>query len=215
MKVYKDKNKGKSYFYYFGWTIPTFLVVFFLMFFLIFQFVYRVKPYQKVDYFIAAYGLNDRYYQNEILKRFEKDGLVEVNIHDYPMGDAKLYEYYQAYGEKSDFVILSEGDVSSMKEVIKTKFTPIDNLKSDCPAISKYDSYKFDAVSYGIKIFDDKDDSYNQKYNFTSHINFTAEGKERSSYYLLVNKESVNFDKEKNHIFGYLVLEYFLSINEK
>lgn len=215
MKIYKDKSKDKSYFYYFGWTIPVFLGVFYLLFFVIFQGVYRVKPYERIDIFIAAYGVNDNYYQNEITKQFKDDGLVEVNIYDYPVNDSKIYDYYQAYGESSDFVILSEGDVNEMKEVIKDKYVPLDTLATDCPTINHYDVYQYDSISYGIKIFDKADDIYNAKYDFTSHINFTLEGKEKTDYYLLINKSSVNFDKENNHILGYKVLEYYLDINEK
>ena len=215
MKIYKDKSKDKSYFYYFGWTIPVFLGVFYLLFFVIFQWVYRVKPYEKIDMFIAAYGVNDRYYQNELIKELGKDGLIEVNIYDYPVNDKKIYEYYQAYGETSDFVILSEGDVSEMKEVIKDKFVSLDNLSTDCPAINNYETYQYDSLSYGIKVFDKENETYNAKYDFTTHINFTSEGKEKTNYYLLINKSSINFDKQNNHNLGYLVLEYYLQINEK
>lgn len=215
MKIYKDKSKDKSYFYYFGWTIPVFLGVFYLLFFVFFQNVYRVKPYEKIDMFVAAYGVNDNYYQKELLKELKDDGLVEVNIYDYPVNDKKIYDYYQAYGESSDFVILSEGDVTEMKEVIKDKFVSLDTLASDCPTISHYASYQYDSVSYGIKVFDKSDETYNEKYDFTTHINFTLEGKERTDYYLLINKSSVNFDKENNHNLGYLVLEYYLKINVK
>ena len=215
MKIYKDKSAGKSYFYYFGWTIPVFLGLFYLLFFLIFQGVYKVKPYQKIDFFIAAYGVNDNYYQEQLIKEFEDDGLIETNIYDYPLTDPKIYDYYQAYGESADFVILSEGDVTEMKEVIKDKYVSLDTLTSDCPNISHYESYQYDSISYGIKIFDKADDSYNEKYDFTTHINFTSEGKEKTNYYLLINKESVNFDKQNNHILGYLVLQYYLVINEK
>ena len=215
MKIYKDKSVGKSYFYYFGWTIPVFLGVFYLIFFLIFQGVYRVKPYQKIDMFIAAYGVNDTYYQKHILNEFEDNGLIEINIYDYPVNDAKIYDYYQAYGEKSDFVILSEGDVNEMKDVIKDKFVSLNSLSTDCPSINHYESFQYDSTSYGIKVFDKDNDSYNAKYDFTTHINFISEGQVETNYYLLVNKESVNFDKENNHILGYLVLEYYLTLNEK
>lgn len=215
MKTYRDKSAGKSYFYYFGWTIPVFLGLFFLLFFLVFQGVYHVKRYQQIDFFIAAYGVKDHYYQERLTKELEKDGLIEVNIYDYPVNDSKIYDYYQAYGEKSDFVILSEGDVNEMKEAIKDKFVPVNNYLEDCPSIAKYDLYQYESVSYGIKLFDKTNEIYNQKYDFTNHINFTSEGKEITDYYLLINKDSVNFDKQNNHILGYLVLEYFLSLNEK
>ena len=215
MKIYKDINRGKSYFYYFGWTILAFFAVFFLLFFFIFQNVYKIKPYQKIDFFWAAYGLKDRYYQQEILKEYEGDGLLEINMYDYPLTDPKIYDYYQAYGENSDFVILSEGDVISMQEVVKDKFMKLNDLLTDCPSINNYDVYQYEESYYGIKLFDKDNDTYNDKYYYLEHVDFISQSHESSSYYLLVNQNSINFDKENNHIFGYLALEYFLSINER
>ncbi len=215
MKIYKDKSRGKSYFYYFGWTIIAFFGLFFLLFFLIFQNVYKIKPYQKIDFFWAAYGLKDRFYQQEILKEYEDDGLLEINMYDYPFNDPKLYDYYQAYGENSDFVILSEGDLVSMQEVIKDKFMALNDLLIDCPTINNYETFVYEELSYGVKLFDKNNDEYNHQHHYLEHVEFTAQGQESFSYYLLVNQNSVNFDKENNHVFGYLALEYFLSINER
>ena len=210
MKIYKDKTKSKSYFYYYGWAILAFLAGFFLIFFLIFQAMFYVKKTQRIDIFIAAYGVKDDNFKKAIEKEYKKDGLIEVNIYSYLESDKNLYNYFSANGEKADFIIFSETNINEMQEYVPENYVNLSALASDIPSLSKYET-----TEYGIKLFDGSNDEYNNKFTYTDTFEFTKEGVDKESYYLLVDKESPNFDKEKNHTLGFSVLEYFLSYHEK
>ena len=211
MKFYKDKSKAKSYFYYFGWTILAFFGGFFLVFFLIFQAMFYVKRTERLEIFIAAHGLKDNNYFDKIQKEFAKEGLLQVNVYSYLEDDINVYNYFSANGEDADFIIFSETNVKDMQEYISYNYVDVSTLVSDIPCVSEYDTYIYEGTSYGLKIYDPVDESYNTSHHFQDLIEFNKEGKDKEAYYLLVDKDSPNFDKENKHTFGYSVLEYLLS----
>lgn len=211
MKLYKDNAKAKSYFYYYGWTILAFLEVFFLVFFLIFQAIFHVKRYEKIDLFVAAYGLKDYDFEKKVVSNFKDKGLVEFNIYSYMEDDANTANYFSANGEKADFVIFSESNILDMKEYIEYNYIDVSTLEDDIPSLSKYETYLDNSVSRGIKLFDGTNSPYNESHTFNNLFEFTKDGKESESYYLLIDNETENFDKENNHVLGYEVLEYLLS----
>lgn len=177
--------------------------------------MFHVKRTERVDFFIAAYGMKSNEYNIQIQKEFKKDGLIEVNFYSYIESDANVYNYYSANGEDADFVIFSETNIKDMNDYVKYHFVDVSTLAEDIPSLTKYDRYGFEGVPFGIKLFDGKDDSYNEKFSFTDLIEFTKEGKDNEAYYLLINSKMVNFDKEKGHTLGYSVLKYFLTNHEK
>ena len=187
MKLYKDITRQRSFFYYYGWTILVFFGVFFLAYFLIFQAMFSVKRTEKIDLFIAAYGLKDETISKTIEKEFKKDGLIEMNIYSYVEEEYLSENYY---------------DVSTLVESV--------------PSISHFDTYKYEGDKpFGIKIFDGQNNEYNNRFTFTDMIKFDYQDKEKESYYLLVDNQSPNFDKDNNHTLGFSVLEYLLSSHEK
>ena len=211
MKLYKDSTKAKSLFYYYGWAILVFFGVFFLTFFLIFQALFHVKRYEKIDLFIAAYGLKNNEINTQIEKEFKDKGLVEFNIYSYLAYDPNTANYFSANGEKADFIIFSETDIIDMQEYVTYNYMDVSKLVNDVPSLSKYETYIDNGVSRGIKLFDKTDTSYNESHAFNNWIEFSKKGKENDSYYLLIDNESENFDKDNNHILGYQVLEYLLN----
>ena len=211
MKFYRDISKSKSYFYYFGWTILAFLGGFFLLFFLIFQAMFYVKRTERIEFFIAAHGLKDDNYFNNFKKLFAKEGLIDVNVYSYLEDDPNIYNYFSANGEQADFIIFSETNVNDLEELIKYNYVDLSTLESDVPSISEYDTFEYENVPYGIKIYDPIDDNYNLNHHFQDLIEFTKVGKDKEAYYLLVDTDSPNFDKEKKHTLGLSVLEYLLS----
>lgn len=216
MNIYKDTTRQKSFFYYYGWTIVVFFAMFFLIYFLIFQSMFYVKRTQKVEFFIAAYGLKDDSYHKTIEKQFKEDGLIEANFYSYIEDDKNLYNYFTANGENADFIIFSETNVKDLKDYLIYNYYDVSTLVESIPSISHFDTYKYeDDKSYGIKIYDGQNEEYNNRFTFSDLIKFDYEGKEKESYYLLIDNQSPNFDKEGNHTLGYSVLEYFLSTHEK
>ena len=210
MTIYKDREKAKSHFYYYGWSILVFLVGFFLVFFLVFQSKFYVRRTQRVDFFIASHGLKDNDYYKTIEKKYKSQGLVECNIFSYLEEDPNVFNYFSANGEKADFVIFSETNIKDLKEYVPGNYLPISSLEAEVEAVKNFETFDYEDKAYGIKIFDGENDTYNSKYKFTDLIEFTKEGVEKESYYLLVDNESPNFDKENKHTLGYTVLSYFL-----
>ena len=204
-KLYKDISKGKSYFYYYGWTILVFIVSFFLMFFFIFQAMFYVKRTERIELFIAAHGLKDDGYHTVVEKTFKDKGLIEMNIYSYIENDQNIYNYFSANGENADYIIFSETNVKDLQDYVLDNYFNINKLSEDVPSITKFDTYSYEDTPVGIKIYDGKDASYNEKYKFSNIIEFSEE-----SYYLLIDSGSPNFDKDKGHTLGYSVLEYLL-----
>ena len=210
MKIYRDQTKAKSFFYYYGWTILVFIAGFFLIFFFIFQSIFAVKRTQRIEMFIAAHGLKDDEYANKIKKEFKSKGLVEMNIYSYLEDDINVYDYFSANGENADFVIFSETNINDMQDYVPNNYMPISSLEDDIESIKSFETFDYDGTAYGIKIFDASNDVYNSKYKFKDLIEFTKEGKDNESYYLLIDSGSPNFDKANKHTLGYSVLSYFL-----
>ena len=210
MKIYRDQTKAKSYFYYYGWTILVFIAGFFLIFFFIFQSIFAVKRTQRIDMFIAAYGLKDNEYASKIKKEFKANGLIEMNIYSYLEDDINVYDYFSANGENADFVIFSETNINDMQDYVPNNYKPLSSLEDDVEALKSFETFDYEGTAYGIKIFDATNDTYNNKYKFKDLIEFTKEGKDNESYYLLIDSGSPNFDKANKHTLGYSVLTYFL-----
>ena len=160
-KLYKDISKGKSFFYYYGWTPLVFIGVFFLILFLIFKAMFYVKRTQRVELFIAAYGLKDNDYHNTIEKEFNDSGLIEFNIYSYMNDDVNTANYFSANGENADYVIFSESNIKDMEDYPYYNYRDVSTLTSECPSISQYDTYMYENTPIGIKVFDGKDESYN------------------------------------------------------
>ena len=208
---YKDITKGKSYFYYYGWTIIAFLLGFYLIAFIIFQAMFFVPRTNRIEIFIAAQGINDAEYNVKLQKEFEEQGLMQVDIYSYYIDDANVYNYFSANGEKADFIIFPESVLNDMQDYVKDSYFELSTLVDGCSSINDYESFKYEEKPYGIKIFDGVNEAYNTQHHFTDLIEFTKEGKTNESYYLLVDNESPNFNKENGNTLGYSVLEYLLS----
>lgn len=173
--------------------------------------MFYVKRTERVDLFIAAFGLKDYEYSNKIQKEFKDQGLVEMNIYSYIEDDINIYNYFSANGENADYVIFSETNMNDLQDYVKYSYFPLPELETEVSKVSEFETFEFESVAYGIKIFDKDNDAYNNKYKFKDLIEFTKEGKEKENYYLLVDNGSPNFDKEGGHTLGYSVLDYFLS----
>lgn len=173
--------------------------------------MFYVKRTERIELFIAAYGLKDDSYGKKIEKEFKDKGLIEMNIYSYIESDSNIYNYFSANGEQADFIIFSETNVKDLNEYISYNYFDISSLKDDIEVISNFETFVYEDISYGLKIFDGGNEEYNNKFNFQDLVEFTSENKENESYYLLVDNESPNFDKENSHTLGYEVLNYFLN----
>ncbi len=210
MTLYKDREKAKSYFYYYGWTILVFIAGFFLIFFFIFQNMFAVKRTQRVDLFIAAHGLKDYDYSKKIQKKFKSQGLIEFNVYSYLEDDPKVFDYFSANGEKADFVVFSETNLNDLKEYLPNNYVPLSDIATVVDKVNNFETFDYEGTGYGIKLFSKDSETYNNKYKFKDYIEFTKEGVDKENYYLLIDNESPNFDEANKHTLGYSVLSYFL-----
>lgn len=218
MKLRPNKKTFLNYFMYYGWAIIIFGIVTFASLTLILSAVNKIYDHQRFSIFFSAYGLKEERFKDELKELLKEDGVIEVNYFDFPCDDPKVVTNYNAYGEKSDVVILNEKDVVDMKEYIADNFIDInDSLKSDLDLSNIYNYYSYDDKEFAIKIYDKDDDEYNQKFIYQEWINFSRD-ELTDNFYILLKKSSINFgeygnkNKTTNAIKG---LRYLLNENEK
>lgn len=205
------KENYNTFFSYFGWTIPVFLIVFWAIFYFTFRQIYATKPYEQLVFYYAAYGLKDNSVHNKLQKALEPKQCYEVNYYDYTRDSSEAYKSYTAVSSICDFFVFSETDLNDMQDAVKSIFMPITNEFADkihLPAA--YSFFQFESVNYGIKLNDKNDATYEQNKKYSSYINF-SKGSNTDSFYLVINKNSVNFNEDANHVLGYLGLDYLFN----
>lgn len=206
------KTERNNYLAYYGWTIPIFLIVFWVTFFFIFQNIYAVKKYQKLVIFYAAYNLKDKTIHKKMKASLKEYGCLDVEYYSYAFDDPQIVENYNALKKNCDFFVISEYDLKEMKEEINNQYMPLTNeLIEKVKAPESYQYYSYGSVSYGFKVFDKDNVAYNQMTHFNEWVNFTKEEK-TDNFYLVINKDSVNFNEEKGHTLGYHGLEWLLNL---
>lgn len=209
--IKSTKEERRTFFMYYGWTIPVFLVVFWVTFYFVFNQIYAVKPFEQLTFFYAAYGLKDNSFHEKMRKELEPQPCYEVNYYDYSLNDKTIYSKYSAVRDNCDFFVFSEYDLTEIAETAENIFMPIDgDMISRINLPAHYTFYEYNSVTYGIKLFDKDDETYNEQTKFKDYINFTYEDK-KDSFYLVINKKSANFSVESNHILGYLGMEYLFN----
>jgi len=180
-----------------------------------------LKSDEKISFFFKAYGLKENTFQESLLNKLTKNGVKEVNLYQYAPDDASLTEYYDAFGSQSDFLILSDEDLSAMfvsgsSSGVTKQFVPFSSpLLEDVGPGQDFAFYSFEGESYGLKVFDASDAAYNSAHAFEQLLTFTKEGAAPDSYYLLLNAKTPNFlpyDSDSSTGNGVLALKYFLSV---
>ena len=164
------------------------------------------KSYEKIVFFSAAGYVKEKDFASNILNRFE-DNILKVDVYDYSSKDMLLGTLYESFGAKADFLILSEKDLITTKDAIAKSFYVLDNnfLTNN----DESDYYSYESINYGLKVYDHLNDNYNNKYKFLEWIDFDGD----DNYYLLANKNSVNFNlsgESKTSNNGYQVFKYLI-----
>ena len=176
------------------------IIVSFLLFFMVSNLVLskinEIKRCERFNLFIAAYGMKENNYQNELYELLKDDGIKQVNFYSYLLDDKDIAKYYDAFGYNADAVIFSDSDVESMSGTISTNFMGIGDKLSTALSLDGYKGYYFDDVRYAIMIHDKNDEEYNSKFNYSSWIEFGS----GHSFFLLLNIRSTNYGmfSEKN-----------------
>lgn len=154
-----------------------------------------VNEYERTEVFslfVTSYEIKDNTLEQKIHEKYISYGINKVEIYNYSYDDKDISSYYSSFGEKSDLIILYESDLKDMEKGIKEKFKPIDEYSVECQ------TYKYEEVSYGIKIAD------------TMYLSscFEFKGKINNDSYILINNTSPHFTTSDS--IGYHILNDLL-----
>ena len=195
------------------------VAIFLAVFTVVVNSINRIKDYEKFTLFIAAYGVTEFRYKDEITELLKDDGIVEVNYLSYRNDDENIGAYYDTFGYYADLNILSEKDIQDMKEGIKDVYIPVsDSLRNNINISDKYEYYAYDEVNYAIKIFDKDNDAYNDNFEYSEWINFKTKQGTKENFYLLLTHYSKTFGEySKTNVSSSSLkaLQYFLNENTK
>lgn len=206
-----NKEDRHTFFAYYGWTIPVFLIAFWAMYYFIFNQIYATQAYQQLVFFYAAYGVKDNSIHTKLQKKLEPKQCYEVNHYDYSKDSQDAYQNFTAVYPICDFFVFSKTDLVDMDAGVKTYFKPItDDLIATSNIPASYTYYSFETVNYAIKIYDSVNDTYNSDKPFSKYLNF-SKGSNTDDFYLLIGLKSVNFNETAHHTLGYLGLDYLFN----
>lgn len=154
-----------------------------------------VNEYERTEIFslfVTSYEVKDDTLEQKIHEKYISYGINKVEIYNYSYDDKDISSYYSSFGEKSDLIILYESDLKDMEKGIKERFKPLNEYSVE------YQTYKYEEVSYGIKIDD--------KMSLSSCFEF--KGKINDDSYILINNTSPHFTASDS--IGYHILNDLL-----
>ncbi len=201
MKPGFNRSGLRSFFTYFTVPLIICVVLIYVGFYYMFNRINKIFDYEKIQLFIECNGTYmdiapDIYsYMNE--EGVTSDEVKEVDLYNYQKNERDLYDIYLSLGVYADLLILPEYDLEDIQEFIGDNFLGYDEneiLSFSGVPTSEIPNYKYfyseyDEFCYGIKIYDAKDEEYNNYVGFTSWLNYEDE---EISYYLIINLYSEN-----------------------
>jgi hypothetical protein len=221
MKIAPNKRDIRDYFVSWEWLVLIFAVVSYAAWFWPITSLDALKSNEKINFFFETYGLKEPTFQDSLYRELKAEGVEEVNFYQYAPDDPSLTEYYDAFGSQSDFLFLSENDLSAMfvsgsSSGVKKQFIPFSPALAETVGLTQgYAFYSFEGELYALKVFDAADNAYNVSHGFDRLLTFTKEGVTPVSSYLLLNSATPNFspyDTDSSTGNGVLALKYFLSV---
>ncbi len=143
------------------------------------------KNYERLNFFSEAGAIIDNNLEADILKNHNQ--ILEVNYYAYSPNNMDINSLFEAFGLDSDILIMRESNLKDLDYVISDVFVGFDKEKS-----IELDTYSYSNYVYGYKLYDVNNQTYNEKFNFSQFISFVPNV---DSYYLVLNKKSVNIGK--------------------
>lgn len=190
-------NSKRTFKNFFITRVPIFILLFILSFslsFLAFNLRFALKEYEKIQVFSTTYGL--RYnYGEEMQSDLKSDGVLDVFLYDYHPETNNLYTYFTTHGAKSDFHLINLQTLEEMQDVVQDYYLELDEAvmgELDESLILGYNFYNYENSRYGIALYQHFDSEYNNKFTYEEAYAFCDNNGEGDSYYLLINKNSVN-----------------------
>ena len=182
----KKKSSRFLYFLEYRWI---FLILFAIVSYVVFYYPIRkinaFRAEEKIVLFSAGGILKDEKFAEELRK--EVPEILSVETYCYRPDERVLGSLYDAYGPKSDFLILSQQDMKDMEDVLEKYWINYREIKG--VETSSFSFYEKDGKAYGLKISEGASSVWNQTNSFGDWISF-----QEGTYYLLCNKKSVNFE---------------------
>ena len=210
------KKTIRDFFVRFGWGILGGGLLSFLVLDFSLRAINAIQPREKLEFFIESYALNENTLADDMVSRFEDQGILQCNIyHVYPE-EAAIGQRFQAQGLTSDFCILSGSDVKGFKDMMGEFFRPLDeNSKKEMlkGTNKNYSTYSALDLEWGLQLYDPNDASYNLQFDFSPLLSFSSPKPDKQeSFYLFFLSQSVHFGKEDT--LGYEACSYFLQLYE-
>jgi|GEM_PF-2071687 hypothetical protein len=199
MKIAPNKKDLGDFFVTWGWLLLLFIGLSYVVWYWPISTLDSIKDYEQINFFFESYGLNDNTLQSDLLADLQGKGVAEVNLYDYAPTDASLTSYYDKFGAASDFLVLTGNDLdamfaSSASTSVASEFVPFSSaLRTATMPTDDYEYFQVSAVSYGLKVYDAAEVSYNAAHPFDKLLDFTSSGTAGDSYYLLLNAQTPNF----------------------
>lgn len=216
MNLRPSKKTIRDFFVHFGWGILGGGLLSFLVLDFSLRGIDAIQPREKLDFFMESYALKENTLAEDMVARFENQGILQCNIyHVYPE-EAAIGQRFQAQGLTSDFCILSESDVKGFRDMMGEFFRPLDedSKKEMLQGTKKnYDTYCALNLEWGLQLYDSNDSTYNQQFDFSPLLSFSSPKPDKQeSFYLFFLAQSVHFGKEDR--LGYEACSYFLQLYE-
>lgn len=183
-----------------------------------FMWIFRIKTSEEIILFTSAYHI-ERKEESKMKSFLSESGVKKVTYTIYPSSEQNYNSVLMLKGlGEADLLILSKSDLESLD--CARYFVVLDeSLMSEHLQEQEWDFYYKNDVPYGVMIYQNGNDTYNEKLNFESWLQFTQDDTS-NDYYLLINIASENVgdyslagNSNKNSesaikAFGFLLDEY-------
>jgi hypothetical protein len=182
--------------HYYGMLILVSVIALFATWYWMIYAITAPAKNEKISFFVEAEALIDENFENDLRIHLKNKGLLEVRVYTMSIYNSDMANQYERFGTEADFLILRDIDLVDMAEAITYSFIKIsngliDNILDNLDISPKF--YTYGEENYGIKIYDQTDDIYNQTIGIENFCQFAKEEDAISDYYLLFNSNSVNF----------------------
>lgn len=144
------------------------------------------KNYEKLNFFCEAGMIIDNDLTLDIMEKHSE--ILEVNYYAYSPNNININSLFEAFGFDSDILIMRETNLKDLDYVIDELFVGFDLTEQSI----KFDAYTYNNKVYGFKVYDCNNQTYNEQFKFDQFISFVPNV---DSYYMVLNKKSVNIGK--------------------
>ena len=195
--LHVSKKGIKTHFSYNWWVYVVLPVLAISVIFYSFYLKDRLKANEQITIFTEINIADKREIRKGLLDELKDDGILKINFTDAAGANEMKYTLLEAQGfSLSDILIFSESTFndSIIANLVQFDDDFVNQIKAKNEHVEIYQT--LNSHSYGVKIFDFDDKEYNEKFNFSSWLNFDNL---EENYYMVLNSKSRNVGKFSTH----------------